>query len=627
MTAAYAAQLASTRLLRPRTWRALAECAVELVWLGAGGWLSLASVWTWPLGQLLLGLGFWRAFAMLHAAGHRALFRSALANDLAGLALSPFCWLPYFSWKHVHAEHHRWTGWVDKDPTMRAVARGGLPAPLGEALDACWRLWIPVVSVAFIAGTFFVPGRDGLSGLKRRALEALSIAVVVGAHGAALAFAPDAWLRVMGLATFVYLTLGDLSLLAQHVALPMERADGRPVRPKPLEEQARYSRHHAAPFVVRARGGAGLQRARLPPPLSPRAVLRAPARGGVRRGQRLARLHPAGEGPAGHHLVVRSGLVTRPLKFAVVREDPRIEATLVERFGVRSALLCASGGCTAFALAERFSSLELALYDFNPTQLAHIEARAAAIAEGKVADLNLDSDAPDGLSQRGDFEKLFRLLRAAVLEFIAPEAEVERYFAPSTPLEEAHALARAWVRSPYWPAVFALAFTDELLVAMFGPDAVQHAAKGSYPGYFARAFERGLLRDDGPRNPFLQHVFLSRYLSPDAPTFLSARRPFRFEQHLGGVPDVPRLERFGLVHLSNIFDWADEALARRWADSLRALEPGAVVTLRQLNNARDWRPLFGPAFRFEEALGAELLAGDQSLFYERLTVAVRTERT
>jgi S-adenosylmethionine-diacylglycerol 3-amino-3-carboxypropyl transferase len=316
--------------------------------------------------------------------------------------------------------------------------------------------------------------------------------------------------------------------------------------------------------------------------------------------------------------------VSRPLKFAVVREDPRVEAALVERFGVRSALLCASGGCTAFALAEQFPPLELSLYDFNPTQLAHVEARADAIAEGRLAELNVDSASTDGLSQRGDFEKLFRLLRQAVLEFVAPEAELERFFAPSTPLADAHALARAWVRSPYWPAVFALAFTDELLVAMFGPDAVQHAERGSYPGYFARVFERGLLRDDGPRNPFLQHVFLSRYLPVDAPSFLSARRRFRFESHLGGVPDVPRLERFGLVHLSNIFDWADEALAARWTEALRALKPGAVVSLRQLNNQRDWRPLFGSGFRFEDALGAELLAADRSLFYERLTVAVRT---
>lgn len=315
--------------------------------------------------------------------------------------------------------------------------------------------------------------------------------------------------------------------------------------------------------------------------------------------------------------------MTRPLKFAVVREDPRVEAALVERFGVRAALLCASGGCTAFALAERFPTLELAVYDFNLTQLEHVAARAGAIAQGRLPELNVGSSAPEGLSQRGEFEKLFRLLRQATLELIAPEAELERYFAPSTPLADAHALARAWVRSPYWPAVFALAFTDALLVAMFGPDAVQHAERGSYPGYFARVFERGLLRDDGPRNPFLQHVFLSRYLPVDAPSFLSSGRHFRFEAHLGGVPDVPGLERFGLVHLSNIFDWADERVAAEWIEALHALKRGAVVSLRQLNNQRDWRPLFGSGFRFDDALGRELLASDRSLFYERLTVAVR----
>lgn len=314
----------------------------------------------------------------------------------------------------------------------------------------------------------------------------------------------------------------------------------------------------------------------------------------------------------------------RPLKFAVVREDPRVEGAVAQRFGARSALVCASGGCTAFALRHRFPELAVELYDFNPRQLEHVEQRAAAIARGELARLNVGDADPAGLSQCGDFERLFRVLRSAALEFVAPAAAFERYFAPATPLPEAHALARGWIASTYWQSLFALAFTDDLLVAMFGPDAVQHAERGSYPAYFRRAFERGLLGADGPRNPFLQHVWLSRYLAGDAPEFLGSGRRFAFPATEGGVPDVPRLERFSLVHLSNIFDWASQSLAREWALAMRALKPGAVFTLRQLNNARDWRPLFAPHFAFDDALGVALIEGERSLFYERLLVGVRT---
>ena len=68
------------------------------------------------------------------------------------------------------------------------------------------------------------------------------------------------------------------------------------------------------------------------------------------------------------------------LKFAVVREDPLVEAAVVRRVGARRALVVASGGCTAFALSDTFPELEVVLYDFNPDQLAHVDARARAIA-------------------------------------------------------------------------------------------------------------------------------------------------------------------------------------------------------------------------------------------------------
>jgi S-adenosylmethionine-diacylglycerol 3-amino-3-carboxypropyl transferase len=309
------------------------------------------------------------------------------------------------------------------------------------------------------------------------------------------------------------------------------------------------------------------------------------------------------------------------VKFAVVREDPEVEIAVAERVGAARVLLVASGGCTAFALAWARPQAEIVLYDFNPAQLEHVARRAEAIAAGDLARLNVDDDGAGGLSQCGDFERLFRVLRAAFEELVAPRGEAAAWF-------EGHDASDAparWRESRYWPALFDLAFTDALLVAMFGPDAVQHAAPGSYPRYFQRAFEGGLAREDARTNPFLQHVLLGRYLGRDAPAFLRARRAFAFPSVLGGVPDVPDLERFDLVHLSNIFDWSSEAAAAAWCASLRRLRPGAAITLRQLNNDRDWRRALAPWFRFDERFGASLLERDRSLFYERLHVGVRTE--
>jgi S-adenosylmethionine-diacylglycerol 3-amino-3-carboxypropyl transferase len=94
---------------------------------------------------------------------------------------------------------------------------------------------------------------------------------------------------------------------------------------------------------------------------------------------------------------------------------------------------------------------------------------------------------------------------------------------------------------------------------------------------------------------------------------------------LGSLPEVPGLARFGVYSLSNVFDWSDDATVARWAEALAAAaRAGSAVLIRKLNNDRDVRRFFAPAFRFDDALGADLLAEDRSLFYDRIEVAFRT---
>ncbi|MCU0700672.1 MAG: DUF3419 domain-containing protein [Myxococcaceae bacterium] len=306
------------------------------------------------------------------------------------------------------------------------------------------------------------------------------------------------------------------------------------------------------------------------------------------------------------------------LKFAVVREDFEVEAALVEATGARACLVVASGGCTALALKHRFPGLEVHAFDVNPDQLAHGREKAVAIAGRALEALNVDVGNPAGLSQRGEFEKLFRVLRAALVELVTGEADLERFFVdPSS----RPGLLSAWTRSPYWPACFEVAFTEGLLLAMFGPDATRHAPRGSYPAYFQRAFERGLRRGDAGENPYLQHVLLQRYRTP--PAFLTSGARLDVAWHLGTLTDVPALERFGVVSLSNVFDWSDEALVAAWARALESLRPGALVVYRQLNNQRDWRAHF-PGFAEDVALSDEWTHRERALFYERVTVLRRT---
>jgi S-adenosylmethionine-diacylglycerol 3-amino-3-carboxypropyl transferase len=317
------------------------------------------------------------------------------------------------------------------------------------------------------------------------------------------------------------------------------------------------------------------------------------------------------------------GAARSRIKFAVVREDPDVEHALCLRTKAERVLVVASGGCTALTLAHRMPGLRVTAFDLSEAQLAHVEDKRDLVARGDLRALNVGDDAAGGINQRGEFESLFRMLRRFVEEMVAPAEPIARYFDPSTPAEERRALVDGWRSCRYWPVAFSLALHDALLHAMFGPAATQHAEPGSYPGYFQRAFERGLQRDDGPGNPFLAHVLLGEYLPAHAPDYLHAGRPLAVELVHAELPDVPDLSRFDVVSLSNVFDWSGDDLVARWGESLRALRPGSAVVIRQLNNRRDVRRLL-PAFAFDDALGDDLLSGDRSLFYERIEVGLRS---
>jgi S-adenosylmethionine-diacylglycerol 3-amino-3-carboxypropyl transferase len=314
----------------------------------------------------------------------------------------------------------------------------------------------------------------------------------------------------------------------------------------------------------------------------------------------------------------------QPIKFAVVREDPALEIELIQRFGASAALLVASGGCTALELKHRFPTMQIVAFDTSAAQLEHVRHKMAAVAGGDGPQLNVDSPDPRGLNQRGQFERLFRILRFSMLELVMPMDQIEAYFDPRTTPTARLQLVHVWLANPYWGACFHNVFHDAMLLTMFGPDAVQHAHPGSYPGYFSSVIARGLLDAGGPRNPFLQHILLGRYLVADAPSYVHARSWLDIELVKATLTEVDDLGRFDLIQLSNIFDWSSDGLVAQWAEHLaRHAKRGATVLIRQLNNTRPVRRFFEPHFAFDDQLGQELQLRDRSLFYNRVEVGQR----
>ena len=192
------------------------------------------------------------------------------------------------------------------------------------------------------------------------------------------------------------------------------------------------------------------------------------------------------------------------VQFAVVREDPMVEAELVRLTKARNVLLIASGGCTALTLQALFPDLHITLVDFNPAQLERVRQKMRALRDIDVATrhrkFNIGTSDPSGLNQNGNFESLFRGLREFIFSLVADAAEIRALFEEKDRLAE---VSEILFSNKYWSVAFDLYFSDTLLHTMFGPDATQHAETGSYPRYFQTLFEKGLTSLNAFDNYFL----------------------------------------------------------------------------------------------------------------------------
>jgi S-adenosylmethionine-diacylglycerol 3-amino-3-carboxypropyl transferase len=310
------------------------------------------------------------------------------------------------------------------------------------------------------------------------------------------------------------------------------------------------------------------------------------------------------------------------LQFAAVREDPCIEERVLREGAHRRVLLVGSAGCTALYLHAVMPELEIELVDPNPAQLAHVALKQRALGSFAPARFNVGTADPQGLHECGNFERLFRLFRDALDRFVISADERRRRF------EDEGSDWQDVVEHRYWSAAFSTVFSDELLVAMFGPDAVQHARPHSYPSYFRQRIELGLRDPERNRNPWLHHVLLGHYREADGawPPYLQKRVAILqpFVTHGCALLEVDSFAPYDFVQLSNVMDWMAPDDCAALATRLSAeLAPGARILWRQLNNNRDLTGHFAPAFAFDTERDASLTADERSLFYNRVHCGVR----
>lgn len=342
-----------------------------------------------------------------------------------------------------------------------------------------------------------------------------------------------------------------------------------------------------------------------------------------------------------------------PLAFAQVREDALLDQYLVRQLPADARLIMvASGGCTAALLATLPNVARLHLVDPNPAQIAltrlklhllctvgteerlailghasQMPADRAAALQTALAALSLSPDilgppafvAEFGPDHAGRYERVFAELRrelsphadqfADLCHGHGPVAQAARV-APDTKLGQA------------LDAAFDKVMALPNLVRLFGEEATRNPCE-SFSRHFARRTRHALATMPAATNPYLGQVLLGRFPTQAVSPWLTAAAPARLPEitwsctlMTDALQAAPA--EFDFVHLSNILDWLSPERARATLElAWRALRPGGVVFIRQLNSSLDI-PSLGGEFAWQAGEAVALHARDRSYFYRAL---------
>lgn len=203
------------------------------------------SLVAWLAGQALLAVSLLQWFVILHECGHDTLFRHKGLNFCVGHLASVATFIPFLCWETVHRQHHKWTGWRDRDPTTALLLPENFGAGKKWIINLCWRFYLPLFSIVYRIQNFWNYRRlrsiFADQRLERRIFWNICGLAIFYA-GVVLAFDMHQLVQSVGLGVFLNFVVQDLILLSQHTHMPLNVSNGAAVRPYPHLQQAVFTR-------------------------------------------------------------------------------------------------------------------------------------------------------------------------------------------------------------------------------------------------------------------------------------------------------------------------------------------------------------------------------------------------
>lgn len=178
--------------------------------------------------SIIYSILLFRSFGIMHDAVHRAAHPNKTINHLVGIVFGTICALPYWPWKKLHIEHHKWSGNVEKDPVMNLVKNyPNFSTKKKSFLNFTWRSWIPYM--AFLQHTvfwleswkrisFFENAKDSLYNLSSFFVAALY-------YGAIIQLTPISTIACMFGGFLIYLVWVEIINFPHHLSLPQHKGE------------------------------------------------------------------------------------------------------------------------------------------------------------------------------------------------------------------------------------------------------------------------------------------------------------------------------------------------------------------------------------------------------------------
>lgn len=350
-----------------------------------------------------------------------------------------------------------------------------------------------------------------------------------------------------------------------------------------------------------------------------------------------------------------------PIAFSVVREDAMQDLEIIKRYFPEekiSMLMVASGGCTAALLAAQAPLTDLTLVDPNPAQLALTKlkiqllslstqkrleilgyssmdaATRKTIMQGYMRALDIDQSlfgdinelAVSGVDFCGRYEKVFHQLRQELSPY---KEELEALFLYTDCTEQSQNIAPDTKLGKALDAALDKVMSQENLVTIFGQKATANRVQ-DFSRHFAQRIRVYLAHHPAASSPWLANMLLGHFYT-DASVFpwlsaLCLRKLPTIQysnRYMHEVLEQSEPERYHGIHLSNIIDWlSPQEVEDTLRMAYRALKPGGVVVIRQLNSNVDIVQC-GTDFAWDLTRAQEFLATDRSFFYRNFFIGVK----